>query len=189
MRAGAEKLKKVLICWWEHFYVFHKGCWYNSQNHWHATCRLEWGSPRLLHSQIFMLLVMKSFQAPSFCVPHYHSQCDSWEPAPFCLPWQAWVCTTGTQGWRCGFEGKTEARVGGWKGKDILVGCSQKQVNWGLRTNRLGRQQITSRWVTVKMERRGCGLCHDLWVSCPLLGMRPLGLTLTQTLLPQANNI
>lgn len=107
--------------------------------------------------------------------------------APFCLPWQARVCTTGTQGWRCGFRGKRKAMVGEWKGKEVLVACSQKQMNWGLWANSLGRQQTTSRCVRMKMERRGYGLCHDHWTPCPLFGIRPLGLPLTQTLPFQTN--
>ena len=43
--AGAEKLMMVLTCWWGLFLVYHKGCWYNSQNNWHVSCRLKRAQP------------------------------------------------------------------------------------------------------------------------------------------------
>lgn len=48
----------------------------------------------------------------------------------------------------CKFKGKRETEVGEWKAMEKSSRCRQKQVNWGLWVNRMGREQVigVSQW-------------------------------------------
>ena len=100
-------------------------------------------SPR---SSLFLLI--KIFQAPPLCVPHYHTQSYSWEPILSLCPDRLWVCAAG---WRCGFKSKRET------GRKVK-GQGKQQVNaansrWIGDYEWKGGQATDYRDVTVKVDR------------------------------------